>query len=141
MPELTDKLFSAAYLGAQEMARGPKGIRCEDFISAAAAFAGEVCMRKAADFDFDNHSFPPGKRIFSQKVNFFLSGDRTEWRDVPVDTAFGSLYHVLTRSREIAWPPESFPGIAEIYENFARSGGHGMPPVQWGYVPLTVSSD
>ena len=143
MPELIGKLTDALFLKAKAIAEGPKKgrYRCEDFISAAAAFAGEVCMRKAADFDFDNHSFTPGQRIFSQKVNIFLSGDLTEWRDVPIDSAFGGLYNVLTRSFEIAWPPETFPSIAEIYENFAKSRGHGAPPVQWGYVPLTVSPD
>jgi hypothetical protein len=139
MPELIGEVTNALFLRAREMAQGAKGIRCEDFIAAAAAFAGEVCMRKAADFDFDNHAFTPGERIFSQKVNVVLSGDVTEWKDVPVTSAFGALHNLLTRSREIAWPPETFPGIAAIYENFAKGRGHGVAPVQWGYVPLSLS--
>jgi hypothetical protein len=143
MPELTAKLTDALFRKAKEMAEGPREgtYRCEDFISAAAAFLGEVCMRKAADFDFDNHSYTPGKRIFSQKVNVILSGDSAEWRDVPITSAFGALHNVLIRSREIAWPPETFPSVAEVYESFARSGGQGAPPVQWGYVPLSLPSD
>jgi hypothetical protein len=138
MPELITDLTNALFKLAGEMARSPKGIRCEDFISAAAAFAGEVCMRKAADFDFDNSTFAPGKRVFSQKVNAVLSGDVTEWKDVPVTSAFGAIYNLLARSREIAWPPETFPGISQIYENFAKGLGHGASPAQWGYVPLSL---
>jgi hypothetical protein len=136
MPELIETLTDALFRLAQTRAEGAKGrYRSEDLISAAAAFTGEICMRMAADFDFDDHPFTPGQRIFSRKVNSVLSGDLTDWEVVPVTSAFGALRNLLTHSQEIAWPPETFPDIAEIYENFTKI------TVAWGYVPLSVSSD
>lgn len=136
MAELIEKLTDALFRLAQTRAEGSKGrYRSEDLISAAAAFAGEVCMRKAADFDFEDHPFTPGQRIFSRKVNKVLSGDMTDWATVPLESAFGALHNLLTHSQEIAWPPETFPDIAEIYQNFAKGSA------QWGYVPLSLPSD
>jgi hypothetical protein len=135
MPDLVVKLTDTLFRLAQTIAEGATGrYRCEDLISATAAFAGEVCMRKAADFDFDNHVFTPGQRVFSPKVNVVLSGNLADWRTVPVTSAFGALYNLLTHSEEIAWPPEIFPNIAEIYKNFANGSA------EWGYVPLSLSS-
>jgi hypothetical protein len=132
--ELVEKLSQFA----QALAEGPrKGMfRCEDMISAAAAFAGECCLRKSAVIDFDNHNLTPGKRIFSDKINDVLSGDRTSWSEIPITSTFGTLYNALTHS-EIpngAWDPRLFPEVAEIYRQYAAAGA---PP--WGYVPLTVA--
>jgi len=124
----------------EAMAEGPKQcFRCEDIISAAAAFAGECCLRKAAIFDFDNHDCVPGQAIFSGEINHILSGDRTDWGDVPVTSVFGGLHNILTHFPEEPWDPSAFPGVAEIYRGYAAARGHGAPPIQWGYVPLTLA--
>ena len=62
---------------AQAMAEGQsKGMfRCEDMISATAAFVGECAMRNADELDVDNHPYAPGRAIFSQRINMVLSGE------------------------------------------------------------------
>ena len=135
MPEHHANLAALLFDAAKAMTQFPKGRnRCEDLISATAAFAGEVCMRKAAAFDFDNHTFTPGKRIFSDKVNAVLSGDKIDWNDIPVDSAFGELRAFLTGRPDIQWPAETFPLVAEVYKVFAK----GAPRLEWGYVPLSA---
>jgi hypothetical protein len=124
---------------AQALAEGPrKGMfRCEDMISAAAAFAGECCLRKSAVIDFDHHDFAPGKRIFSDRINDILSGDRASWKEIPITSTFGTLYNALTHS-EIPhgiWDHRLFPEVTEIYQQHAAAGGS----TPWGYVPLTVA--
>src|SRR6202011_6167898 len=95
--------------------------------------------RRAAIFDFDNHDCRPGQAIFSGNLNLILIGDRTDWGDVPITSAFGGLHKILTHFREEPWDPGTFPHMAEIYRGFPRPRGHAAPPIQWGYVPLTLA--
>jgi hypothetical protein len=133
--ELVEKLYQLT----EALAEGPrKGMfRCEEMISVAAAFVGECCLRKSAVIDFDNHDFAPGRRIFSDRINEVLSGDRTSWKGIPISSAFGALYNLLTRADAPngVWDPQLFPEIADIYQQYAAASGS----VPWGYVPLTVA--
>jgi hypothetical protein len=121
----------------------PRGLyRTEDLISAAAAFVGECVMRQAGDFDFDDHSVTPGHAIFSVEVNQILSGDRSEWTDIPITSAFGGLRHVLANQPVSPplrpFPLESFPNVGRIYEHFASERGDGVSKAQYGKAPLSV---
>jgi hypothetical protein len=123
----------------QKLVERPAGrYRCEDLISAAAAFAGEACMRRARDFDVDNHDYNPGSPIFSTTVNVLLSGDRSEWKDIPVTSAFGGLYSLLTNHSQAPWPSALFPNVGELYGRFAAARRNGTPKEQWGQAPLSV---
>jgi hypothetical protein len=111
--------------------------RCEDVISAISAFTGEAALRKAGVIDVDHHAFNPGQAVFSGTVNVILSGDRTEWREIPVTSIFGGLYHVLPHYPQ-PWPRESFPSVARVYEHFAAVHGRGKS--DWGKAALSVPS-
>ena len=128
---------------AQAMAEGQsKGMfRCEDMISATAAFVGECAMCNADELDVDNHPYAPGRAIFSQRINMVLSGDRTDWREVPITSTFGALYGILTHAGAPggAWDPRIFPDIAGIYQSYAAARGPNAPAGQWGFVPLGVA--
>lgn len=117
----------------------PQGrYRSEDLISAVCAFTGECVMRQAGDFDFDNHDFTPGQAIFSEKVNEILSGDRSEWVDIPTSSVFGGVRHVLANQRTWTYPLESFPNIGKIYQDFASERRNGVSKGKWGKAPLSV---
>jgi hypothetical protein len=124
-----------------KLAERPRGLyRSEDLISAACAFTGECVMRQAGDFDFDNHDFTPGKGIFSVKVNEILSGDRSEWADIPITSVFGGLRHVFANQPPPlrAFPLESFPNVGKIYQVFGSERRDGVSKEQWGKATLSV---
>jgi hypothetical protein len=121
--------------------RPPGHYRCEDLISAAAAFAGEACMRRAGDFDVDNHDFKPGAPIFSSNVDVLLSGGRSDWAEIPATSAFGGLFSLLTNHPEGPWPREVFPDVGEIYWHFAAAHRNGEANDALGTAPLTVPAD
>jgi hypothetical protein len=104
-----------------------KKYRCEDLISAAAAFVGEACLRRAAEFEVDCHEFDPGDPVFSRGINVALCGDRTEWPDIPKASAYGRAFHVLTTDPDAPWPVASFPDVADIFRRYARARREGVP--------------
>lgn len=119
----------------------PRGrYRAEDLLSAAASCAGEVILRQSAPFDVDGHAFNPGAPIFSQKATELLSGDRSAWNEVPITSAFGSLFHILTKKPESPWPASCFPEVAGIYQRFAMSRRNGVSKEAWGKAPLSVAT-
>jgi hypothetical protein len=125
---------------AQALSEGPqKGMfRCKDMISAAAAFVGECSLRKSAVFDFENHNLKPGSGVFSDRINKVLSGDLTNWPDIPAASTFGALRNILTHSDvpNGSWDPRVFPDIAAIYQHNAAARGS----TPWGFVPLTLAA-
>jgi hypothetical protein len=112
--------------------------RCEDAISAVAAFTGETILRRANDFDFENHTFNPGQPVFSQRVTSLLSGDRAAWREIPNKTTFGMLYALLPNHPTHPYSRESFPDVGDIYRRYAMARGRGVSKADWGKVPLSV---
>jgi hypothetical protein len=146
--EATKKLID----DAKRMVRGPDGrIRIEDLLSSLAAVAGEMVFRRSRVMDLDlgtinpgvsayvaNSNLPPGSAVLSPQINQLLSGDRSAWADIPITSTFGSLHNVLTRSREIAWPAESFPDVARLYQSFAQARQKGVSQEAWGWVPLSI---
>jgi hypothetical protein len=90
----------------------PGRYRVEDVLSAAASFVGEVCLRRAGDFDVDSHTFNPGAPIFSDKVNELLSGNRSEWAEIPVTSTFGGVFLILTKAPEDERVPDVLGAIA-----------------------------
>jgi hypothetical protein len=120
------------------IAENPPGrYRCEDLISAIAAFTGEAVMRQAGDFDFDHHTLTPGQPVFSLKVNGLLSGDRSEWPEIPVTSVFGAIHNILPNHPSHPWPRESFPNVGKVYERFAAAR-HGGVSKDWGKAALSV---
>jgi hypothetical protein len=133
------KALDEMVLAIYEIARDSDGnYRPEDLISAAAAFTGESAMRQAHDFDFDRHTFTPGRPVFSQKINEILSGDRTNWEEMPDGCVFGALYGILINHPNRPWPREDFPDVGGIYSRFAAARKHGASQAEWGKAPLSV---
>jgi hypothetical protein len=116
----------------------PGTFRCEDVISAIAAFAGECILRQAGEFKFDDHDFVPGQPIFSLKVNDLLSGDRSKWAEIPDQSAFGVIRFILAKQPQDPFPENVFPDIGKIYEQFASERRQGVPKKRWGKAPLSI---
>jgi hypothetical protein len=129
--ELTSAIVRSAYFMT-----GRK--RCEDVITAAAAYAGECVMRQAGDFDFDRHTWNPGKPIFSLKVTQLLSGDRGDWREIPETSVFGFLRGLLIKHPRHPYPPECFPDIGSLYRRYSAARQNGVSQGDWGKALLSV---
>lgn len=112
--------------------------RCEDLISGAAAFVGEACLRRAAEFEVDSHDLDPGAPVFSRDINVALCGDRVEWPDIPKASAFGRVFHVLTTDPEAPWPVAAFPDVAGIFQRYARARRAGVPGDARGKTVLAI---
>jgi hypothetical protein len=137
---------------AKRLVRGPDGrLRIEEYLSALAAVAGEMVLRRSQVINLDsgtvNPGFsvyvsdakvPPGSAVLSPHINALLSGDRSSWAEIPVTSTFGALYNVLTRSQEVAWPADSFPDVAEVYQFFAAARKNGVSQQAWGWAPLSI---
>lgn len=135
LQKIVNELMPAVYHFAHMMT-GSK--RCEDVITVAAAYAGECVMRQAGDFDFDRHTWNPGKPVLSLKVTQLLSGDRGDWREIPETSVFGFLRGLLIRHPTHAYPPECFPDIGLIYRRYAAARQNGVSQADWGKAPLSV---
>ena len=113
-----------------------QGVHVEDLISAAAAIVGERCIEAAGDFSARRHQFTPGSPVFSDAVNELLAGNvSTNIADVPPDSVFGRMRDHLTRN---GYDVSEFPDIAGVFRSFADGVGKGL---EWGWVPLTLSTD
>jgi hypothetical protein len=135
LPKAGNELVAAVYHFAYSMT-GRK--RCEDVITAAAAYTGECVMRQAGDFDFDRHTWNPGKPILSPKVTQLLSGDRGDWKEIPEMSVFGFLRGLLIKHPSRPYPPECFPDIGSLYQRYAVARKNGASQSEWGKAPLSV---
>lgn len=111
-------------------------VRPAEAISAMAAVVGERCIDAAGEYKVRGHTFVPGQRVFSDKVNLLLSGDRpdTQLDAIPANSVFGIIRDRLAGSAY----PHHFPDIAEVYSAFAANIGK---PEDWGKVPLLLPEE
>jgi len=111
-------------------------IRAEDMITAAASITGEICIEAAGNFNPRKHEFPPGQRIFSDKVNELFSGDSSsnEISSLPADSIVGTLRDAVLKS---GYELSDFPDLKLIFQHFAANVGKS----EWGKVPLSVPDD
>jgi hypothetical protein len=135
LPNAISELVPAVYHVAHALT---KANRSEDVITAAAAYVGECVMRQAGDFDFDRHTWNPGKPILSQKVTQLLSGDRGNWRDIPETSVFGFLRSLLIKHPTHPYPPDCFPDIGQLYRRYVAVRQNGVSKSDWGKAPLSV---
>jgi hypothetical protein len=111
-------------------------IRAEDMITAAASITGEICIEAAGNFNPRKHEFPPGRRIFSDKVNELFFGDSSsnEISSLPADSIVGTLRDAVLKS---GYELSDFPDLKQIFQHFAANVGKS----EWGKVPLSVPDD
>jgi hypothetical protein len=112
--------------------------RPEDFLSCLAAVAGEMVLRQSRVVDLEATDMAPGQPFFSNDLNRLLSGDRSDWAQVPVNCMFGSIRSALMSLKD-SWPRESFPNVGAIYELFAKARGKGAKRDEWGWAPLSIA--
>ena|SRR6185369_8591966 len=106
--------------------------RVEDVISTAAAIVGERCIEAAGDFNPRVHTFVPGSRIFSDKINDLISGDVDDWSKVPANCVVGILRAQITAG---PYDAAELPSLTDVYGGLAASTGDTS---SWGWVPLSV---
>src|ERR1700675_1612830 len=130
-------LIELLFNRALTIARSSDGrYRTEEVLSALAAFAGECQMHRAGDLDCNATKFVPRQAIFSQHINGVLSGDQVDWNSIPVTSAFGMLYQLLTHLPKRPWAPESFPNIGDVYTGYAEAvTARTGSSFDWGFVP------
>lgn len=109
-------------------------IRAEDAICGMATIVGERAIDAAGDYPLRDHNFPPGQRVFSDRVNELLSSDRLE-SDITTGSVFGMLKAELDPQ---TYPPGTHPDPADIFRSFAAGIGKEE---DWGKVPFTVPEE
>jgi hypothetical protein len=107
-------------------------IRCEDAICGAAAIVGERCIDAAGDFPLRYHDLAPGSRVFSDRANELLCGDRADGETSP-----DSVYGILRISLSDAYLPQHYPTLQSVFSGYAAGIGRVE---DWGKVPLTVGA-
>jgi hypothetical protein len=109
-------------------------IRAEDTICAAAAIVGERCIDAAGDFSLRDHSLTPGARVFSDKANVLLCGDRPDAgiEQLPAQSVYGILKASVNDS---SYPLQSYPTLVSVFGGYAAGIGKTE---DWGKVPVTV---
>jgi len=112
-------------------------IRAEDSICLAATIVGERCIDAAGDFPLRKHSFVPGSRVFSEKVNCLINGDlpASEWSAYPKDSILASL---RSRLDPRIYTRATLPVVSELMKGYAAGIGVAA---DWGKVPLSVPKD
>lgn len=106
--------------------------RPAEAISAMAGVLGEQCIVAADEFKVREHTFIPGQRVFSDKINFLLCGESP--KSLPRDSVFGMVKTGLAGSQYEGQMPDP----VEIFRAFAAGIGD---PEDWGKVPLSVSKE
>jgi hypothetical protein len=109
-------------------------IRTEDAICGAAAIVGERCIDLAAAYPLRDHNIPPGRRVFSDRVNDILCGNITGggFDLLPTDSIFGQLHRTLNPR---TYQAEHFPELGSVFSGYAA----GFTKAEdWGHVPVTV---
>lgn len=111
-------------------------VRPVEAISAMAAVVGERCIDAAGEFKVRGHSFIPGQRVFSDKVNTLLCGDNgsIQLSDIPAKSVYGILRDRLAGSVY----EHHFPSIEEVFSGFAARIGK---PEDWGKVPVSLPEE
>lgn len=106
----------------------------KEAIAAMAAVVGERCEEAAGEFPVRKHTFVPGQRIFSDRINVLLAGDgRTLDLDrIPAESVYAKIRDQVDVKR---YPRPDFPGLASVFQSFARRIGK---PEDWGKVPLSL---
>jgi hypothetical protein len=110
------------------------GVRAEDAICALATIVGERCIDAAGEYDPRAHTFTPGARVFSDRVNQLIAGDvlSDELGALSPASIVGLLRDRLAgRSYERA----HFPAMTAVLRSFAARAGKKE---DWGTVPLSV---
>lgn len=109
-------------------------IRAENAICASAAIVGERCIDAAGDFRLRDHDLPPGQRVFSDRVNELLCGDKADAEngEFPPQSVYGILKDGLDSDVYI---PAKFPTLVSIFSGYAAGIGNVE---EWGKVPVTV---
>lgn len=118
--------------------RDPSGrIRVEDAISVAATIVGERCIDAAGEYPMRDHAFPPGSRVFSDRVNQLLCGDDVSVpiSEIPTATVLGQLRRRLDPG---TYRDEEFPAMRDVVQTFASRTGVSD---DWGKVPLSVPAE
>ena len=109
-------------------------IRAEDTICAAAAIVGERCIDAAGDFSLREHALAPGSRVFSNRINELLCGDKPEASPdaLPPQSVYGMLKEGLNADY---YTLKDFPSLVSVFSGYAAGIGKGE---DWGKVPVTV---
>ncbi len=106
-------------------------VRVEDLLSASASVVGEACIAAAGDFDPRLHEHIPGSRVFSDRANALLCGDKS-WEDAPPASIAGTLRDSLTAA---GFTRKDFPVLEDVFRLFVTNIGKEG---EWGRVPLSV---
>ncbi|MBL9135983.1 MAG: hypothetical protein JNK85_08955 [Verrucomicrobiales bacterium] len=138
-PEAADKVarqrLVEMVLGAL---RDPSGrIRVEDAISVAATIVAERCIDAAGDYSMRDHTFAPGSRVFSDRVNQLICGDdaAATVETLPASTVLG---HLRRRLDPGTYRNADFPAMRLVIQSFAAGTGDAN---DWGKVPLSVPTE
>lgn len=88
------------------------GVRVEDAICLISTIVAEKCIDLAGQYNLYDHDYPPGQRMFSDKINQILSEDIStdNWEELTPESVFGLLYENLKRQI----PTDKFPSIKEF---------------------------
>jgi hypothetical protein len=95
-------------------------------------------LRQVAEFNFSDHELSPGQPVFSTVVNVCLSGDRSNWEDIPATSAFGRLFHILPSLPQLPYPQQAFPDVGAVYRHFSASRKNRVSKEHWGTASLTI---
>ncbi len=97
-------------------------VRAEDLITSAASIVGEACIAAAGDFNPRQHTFVPGSRVFSDKVNQLFCGDipNATLDALPADSIVGKLRDAVTAG---GYAKSDFPSLKTLLEHFAANIG------------------
>ncbi len=106
-------------------------------IAAMAAVVGERCQEVAGEFPVRKHTFVPGQRIFSDRVNVLLAGDgrAVDLDGIPSPAIYGQIRDEVDGGR---YPRDRFPALKAIFQGFASRIGK---PEDWGKVPLSLPAE
>ncbi len=115
--------------------RDPSGrIRVEDAISVAATIVGERCIEAGGEYPIRDHTFAPGSRVFSDRVNQLICGNdpSTPIAAAPASSVLGHLRRQLDPG---TYRDEDFPEMRQVIHTLAARTGDLQ---DWGKVPLSV---
>lgn len=124
----------ALYDGLKLMVSRDGRIRVEELISAAATIVGESAIAAAGQFDPRKHEYPPGLRVFSEKINELLCADKL-LTEAPGNSIVGDL---RDRLRACGFALADFPLLEDVFKFFAANIGKKE---EWGKVPLSIPPD
>ena len=124
----------ALYVAVKRAVTEGERIRVEELISASAALVGEAAIAQAGDFDPRNHDFPPGRPVFSTRINGLICGDQT-LGEAPPGTICGDL---RDRLAQCGFESADFPILKDVFEQYAANLGR---PEDWGRVPLSIPKE